>query len=83
MLKVINCKGRTVKRLQRARERDAESQVRLRRVSKTYRRLQIVKHALMYYLNREAPEEDKVQERETLKIVERKIEWLKETKRIK
>ena len=52
-------------------------------MSKTYRRLQIVKHALMYYLNREAPEEDKVQERETLKIVERKIEWLKETKRIK
>lgn len=52
-------------------------------MSKTYRRLQIVKHALMYYLKREAPEKDKVQERETLKIVERRIEWLKEAKRIK
>lgn len=52
-------------------------------MSKTYRRLQIVKHALMYYLEREAPEEDKVQERETLKIVEREIESLKEAKGIK
>lgn len=46
-------------------------------MSKTYRRLQIVKHALQYYLEREAPEEDKVQEREVLRKVEDQVEMFK------
>lgn len=57
--------------------------LRRERVSKTYRRLQIVKHALQYYLEREAPEEDKVQEREVLRKVEKQIEFFKYKNRIK
>ena len=52
-------------------------------MSKAYRRLQIVKHALQYYLKREVPEEDKVQERELLKKVEDQIEFFKNKNRIK
>lgn len=52
-------------------------------MSKTYRRLQIVKHALQYYLEREAPEEDKVQEREVLRKVEEQIELFKGKNRMK
>ena len=46
-------------------------------MSKTYRRLQIVKHALQHYLEREAPKEVKVQEREVLRKVEDRIEFFK------
>ena len=56
---------------------------RRKRVSKYYRRLQIVKHALQYYLEREAPEEDKVQEREVLGKVEKQIKLFKDKNRIK
>ena len=52
-------------------------------MSKYYRRLQIVKHALQYYLEREAPEEDKVQEREVLGKVEKQIKLFKDKNRIK
>lgn len=52
-------------------------------MSKTYRRLQIVKHALKHYLEREAREEDKVQEREVLRKVEEQIELFKDKNRIK
>lgn len=52
-------------------------------MSKRYRRLQIVKHALQHYLLREAPEKDKVQERETLRIVEEEIDFFKRKNRIK
>lgn len=52
-------------------------------MSKTYRRLQIVKHALQHYLEREAHEEDKVQERVVLKKVEEQIELFKYKYRIK
>ncbi len=52
-------------------------------MSKAYRRLQVVKHALQYYLKREEPEEDKVQERELLKKVEDQIEFFKDKNKIK
>ena len=52
-------------------------------MSKTYRRLQIVKHALQHYLEREAHEEDKVQEREVLRKVEEQIELFKGKNRMK
>ena len=52
-------------------------------MSKTYRRLQIVKHALQHYLKREAAEKDKVQEREVLKKVEEQIKFFKDKNKIK
>lgn len=49
---------------------------------KEYVRLQIIKHALQYYLQRDASEKEKQKERTVLKRTEERIEMLKDRHRI-
>lgn len=50
----------------------------------TYRNLQIIKHALQYYITRSnANEKDLVREKNLLKRVEDDIEWYEEKHHIK
>lgn len=49
---------------------------------KEYVKLQIIKHALQYYLQRDASEKDKQKERTVLKHTEERIEVLKSRYRI-
>lgn len=50
----------------------------------TYRNLQIIKHALQYYISRpDANEKDLVREKNLLKRVEDDIEWYEEKHHIK
>jgi len=50
----------------------------------TYRNLQIIKHALQYYISRpNANEKDLVREKNLLKRVEEDIEWYEERHHIK
>lgn len=50
---------------------------------KEYIELQIIKHALQHYLQRDASEQEKQKERTVLKHVEERIETLKARYRIK
>jgi hypothetical protein len=49
---------------------------------KEYVKLQIIKHALKYYLSRDASEEDKAKERTVLKNIIEEIDLLKARYRI-
>lgn len=50
---------------------------------KRYTRLQIIKHALQYYLEREASEKEKARERIVLNYVEGEVKELQQRYRIR